>query len=198
MFGSRRMLFGTAPSIAKVSWAQGLAWGAGLVAGVALLLSFIEVVGRPNLIAIFQFNMQQVALHEAERPYWVWIWRGPLDFLQFLGLPQALAAIVSLVVRPWSRPQVEKDTPGQEVEIAAPWYARLNVYALAFWLSLTIIELAGRSKGEQGRILVFMMPLALLAVYFWVGRWPRRWVVTALFLAQMAVCVVIGARWFVP
>ena len=72
------------------------------------------------------------------------------------------------------------------------------MYALAFWLSLTTIELAGRSKGEQGRILVFMMPLALLAVYFWVGRWPRRWVVTALFFAQMAVCVVIGGRWFVP
>ena len=66
-------------------------------------------------------------------------------------------------------------------------------------LVLAGLDLAGKSRSEQGRLLIFLMPLALAAFYLWVGRWrPRPAVVSQLFFAQMLVCVVIGARWFVP
>jgi hypothetical protein len=66
-------------------------------------------------------------------------------------------------------------------------------------LVLAGIDLAGKSKSEEGRVLIFLMPLALAGFYLWMGRLrPRPAVVSQLFFAQMLVCVVIGARWFVP
>jgi len=61
------------------------------------------------------------------------------------------------------------------------------------------VALAGRSRAEQGRLLIFLMPLALVAIYFWAGRtMPGRRLIALLFCSQMAACLVIGARWMVP
>ena len=81
----------------------------------------------------------------------------------------------------------------------APLLARLNIYAILFWGILLAVDLGGRTKAEQGRILLFLAPFALLAVYAWTGRIQAgRRLPAVLFCAQMVVAVVIGARWFVP
>jgi hypothetical protein len=79
------------------------------------------------------------------------------------------------------------------------WYSRVNIYTLLFWLTVIGIALAGRSRAEQGRLLIFLMPLALTAIYLWAGRArPDGKLIALLFVAQTAVCIVIGARWLVP
>jgi len=174
-----------------------LIWGMGLIAGFIVPIALLEALAQPDLIHIFNHNMAHVAEAEGARPYWVWLLHGPLDFVQFLGLPLALGALLTFfgagtAAQPHSDVRAESEAP-------EPWYSRVNVYALLFWLSVAGLALAGRSKAEQGRLLIFLMPLALVAIYFWAGRnRPDKWVIALLFFAQMLVCITIGARWVVP
>jgi hypothetical protein len=109
-----------------------------------------------------------------------------------------------VVVPPWQRfsraVRFDESAPaGVRAAFRVPWYARINPYAWLFWGVLLAIDISGKSKAEQGRLLIFLMPVALAAVYLWAGRArPPAWVISALFFAQFAVCLVIGARWFVP
>ena len=55
--GSRKMLFATGPPDAsRVSWPHLAAWAAGLLAGMALVLSLLEALAPFDLPAIFQHN----------------------------------------------------------------------------------------------------------------------------------------------
>jgi hypothetical protein len=174
-----------------------LIWSLGLLAGFIVPIALVEALAQPDLVRIFNHNMAHVAVAEGARPYWVWLWHGPLDFVQFLGLPLALGTLLALF---GARTAVQPDSPLiGESEAPEPWYSGVNVYALLFWLAAAGIALAGRSKAEQGRLLVFLMPLALVAIYFWAGKnRPDKWVIALLFFAQMLVCITIGARWVVP
>ena len=189
------------PDISLSRWGW---WLVGLLDGVAVPLLLVYTVGHTDLLYIFNFNLNNEVTAEAQRPYSIWVFQGPIDFLQFLGLPLALTSLVALVVRSWAhmlppRRLGEDALEGVRRAFRAPWFSRLNIYALLLWGLVLAIDLAGKSKAEQGRLLLFLMPLALAATFLWLGRSraaPRT--VTVLVLAQMAICVTIGARWFVP
>jgi hypothetical protein len=145
---------------------------------------------------VLQYNLNNAAFAEARRPYAVWIFFGPLDFLQFLGLPLALAALAALVLPARA---AHGPAPGAPLARVAPWLSRINPYAALFWGLLLAIDLAGRTKAEQGRLLLYLAPLALVAVYVWVERTrPDTRILAAVLAAQLLVTLVLGARWFVP
>jgi hypothetical protein len=172
---------------------QLLPWIAGLAAGFIVPVAALEALAQPDLLRIFEHNMHHVSMAERQRPYEVWLWRGPLDFVQFLGLPLAAATLAASVV------PVRSIIPTRVGAVAVRWYSRVNIYTLLFWLTVIGIALAGRSRAEQGRLLIFLMPLALTAIYLWAGRArPDGKLIALLFVAQTAVCIVIGARWLVP
>ncbi|MFL5731660.1 MAG: hypothetical protein ACJ78Q_00550 [Chloroflexia bacterium] len=203
-FFSRSVLVPQESERPRLAAVELLPWGGGIVAGVIVPLAALQFGARLDLAYVFQYNLRNAALAEANRPYDVWLLYGPLDFVQFLGLPLAVATLFALVPKPW---RGRLRGPGREdliwhehgAERPMPWYAGLNVYAVALILLLLILDLAGRSKAEQGRLFIFLMPLALASFYLWTGRRrPRSSVITLLFFTQMLVCIVIGARWFVP
>jgi hypothetical protein len=155
-------------------------------------LALLYFVGGVDLPYILKYNLANAALAEARRPYFVWLFYGPLEFVQLLGLPLAAASVISLVLRP---------APARhgDAQAGVPWYRRLNPYTALFWLVVLGLDVAGRSKAEQGRLFLFLMPIGLMGVYFWASRrLPGRGFLTALFVAQMLVCLVIGARWYTP
>jgi len=170
---------------------------------------------------VLRYNFDHVVLGEAQRPYLVWLFYGPLDYVQFLGLPLAAVTLALL----WPRRTMDggrwtaddgddrEDRDDHRSSLIADrssivyrpssivysLTSRRNIYAWLFWLLVVGIDLAGRTKAEQGRLLIFLAPFALVAVYAAAGRGIiRRRGLTVLFLAQLAVMVVIGARWFVP
>jgi hypothetical protein len=192
---SRRALVTTQPDLARLAPAQLFAWGGALAAGTILPLAALALATNLDLLYILQYNLHNAALAEANRPYAVWLLFGPLDFAQFLGLPLLLAVLLTLVPRSGHG----RSEPSGATEAGPRWYARINPYAVVFLLVVAGLDLAGKSKAEQGRLLIFLMPLALVSVYLWAGRrQPSASVITRLFFAQMLVCVVIGARWYVP
>jgi hypothetical protein len=205
----RSRLFATDSGLSHNLSSQFAAWLAALGAGAILPLVTLALTTGTNLLYILQYNLSNAARAEAQRPYEVWVFYGPLDFLQFLGLPLALAAAVALASRSRQSPKSKVQSPKSQggrldfglwtLDSRSPWYTGLNPYALLFWAILVGLDLAGRSKAEQGRLLIFLMPLALMAVYLWAARTrPQPWAISQLFFAQMLVLTVIGARWFVP
>jgi hypothetical protein len=153
----------------------------------------VALATRLDLPYVFSYNMRKLAEDDALRPYWPWVLYGPLDFLQFLGLPLAAATAIALVLPP------ETPTSTLDPRPFAASLARANPYAAVLWLLLLVHDLTGNSRGELGRTLIFLMPVALTAVYWWAHHArPNTRVITGLFFAQALVCAVIGARWFVP
>ena len=101
-----------------------------------------------------------------------------VDALQFLGLPVAVASLLTL----WRR----RDH----------W---LNRYGLLFWGVLLALDLSGTARAEVGRLWMFLMPLALMGLYLAAGHGLiGRRQVGALLGAQFLACVLIGARWMTP
>ena len=189
--GSRAMLFPRENGGTRPSWKRLAAWGAALALGAAVPLVLLVLVTQVDLLFIQRYNLWNALRAEAQRPYLMWLFYGPVEFFQLLGLPLAMASAISLVL---PAPQAGATDTGKP----APWYRRVNAYAALFWLVIVGLDVAGRSKAEQGRLFLFLMPLALMGVYYWASRrQPGRGFFTVLFFAQMAVCVVIGARWFV-
>jgi hypothetical protein len=168
---------------------QWLAWVGGLAGGLLAPLALITITTGIDLNQILTANMKMQELGESQRPYLTWLFFGPVDFAQFLGLPLFVAALASVFpvgLRAGRR-------------ALRPFGNRINVYAAVFWLTYLGLVFSGRTKAEQGRLLVFLMPLALAAVYFWTSRAERtRHLIMMLFFAQMMVVLVMGARWMVP
>jgi hypothetical protein len=123
----------------------------------------------------------------------VWLFHGPLDTSQFIGLPLTLAAISVLAecagyawlpIKP----------------AAAELLGRVNVYTVALVGIIAVMFLGGHMKAESGRQLLFIMPLAALAVASAVRAGSDRvrpWHV-GLLIAQALVTLTIGARWITP
>jgi hypothetical protein len=123
----------------------------------------------------------------------VWLLHGPLDTSQFIGLPLTLAAIAVLARcagRVW--------LPIKPA--AAELLGRLNVYTVALVGIVAVTFLGGYMKAESGRQLLFIMPLAALALAAAVRLGSDRvrpWHV-GLLVAQVLVTLTIGARWITP
>jgi hypothetical protein len=123
----------------------------------------------------------------------VWLFHGPLDTSQFIGLPLTLAALAVVVASagcawlPISQGAAER-------------IGRINVYTVALVGIIAVTFLGGYMKAESGRQLLFIMPLAALAVAAAVRAGSttlRPWHI-GLLAAQVLVTLVIGARWITP
>ena len=194
----RSALFPT-PAGGRVTSRHLAAWLGALLGAILAFAALVAALGL-DVPGVLTYNLPHAALAEAGRPYLVWLFYGPLDFVQFLGLPLAAVTLAAIRLR---RPPPLDALPADQESVPVPalrqLLTRFNVYAILFWLLVVGIALAGRSKSEQGRLLIFLMPFALVAVYAWAGRThpPGRWLIL-LFVAQLGVTLVIGARWFVP
>jgi hypothetical protein len=167
------------PRRAALSWLLGLSLGSGLP--WALLWS----IGGFHLVSVLQtVRREQLGGITAIRPYDAWVVVNKLDFLQFLGLPLTVAALVTLVRR-WRR--------------GAFQLQNLNVFGLIFWVVLVLLDLSGTTRGEVSRVWIPLMPLAFLGV-FHAARLGQLTAshVHALLGAQFVICVLIAGNWLTP
>jgi hypothetical protein len=123
----------------------------------------------------------------------VWLFHGPLDTTQFIGLPLTLATLCVLFA--------------SSGKVWLPLVTRLserlgavNVYSVALLGMIAVMFLGSYMKAESGRQLLFLMPFGAVAVAAGVRAGsaearPWQW---ALLAAQALVTVVIGARWITP
>lgn len=168
---------GWLPAAGRVPWRVAAAWLGGLALGTAGPWALLWGLGEfdlPRVLAITgQVHFEGIT---ALRPYGPWTVFNVVDFLQFVGLPLVVVTLGNLAGRRWA-----------------------NFYGLLFWGSLLALDLSGTARAEVGRLWIFLMPLALLAVYTAVGqgRLGRAGIATLL-AAQFAVCVLLGGRWFTP
>src|SRR5262249_26980754 len=124
-----------------------------------------------------------------------------VDFLQSTGLPLVVATLLVLIWRPLVDLPATEGLAGvtRLQRLGAGFAARFNLYGLLFCGSLLALDLAGEGRAEVGRVWVFLMALALLAVYHAVGRGRvSRAQIAGLLAAQFTVCVLIGGRWLTP
>ena len=114
------------------------------------------------------------------RSYLLWLWGNPLDLALWLGPGVLLLGMVGSVwAWRWRR--------------AASWLGDVAAAGLAFWGVLVLLNLSGVSRGEVGRLWLFLMPyplaFALLPGWGFRGR--------ALVLVMMGVWSVVVA-WVIP
>ena len=95
----RAVLFAPGGPIGRIAARQLARWLLGLGTGVAVVELFLAFVMRVDLLYLLQYNLQSGAIAEAQRPYAIWLFFGPLDLLQFLGLPLAAATLGTLWLR---------------------------------------------------------------------------------------------------
>jgi hypothetical protein len=123
----------------------------------------------------------------------IWLFHGPLDTTQFIGLPLTLGALAVISAsngRAWL----------PIGHAAAQRLGQLNVYTVALVGMVAVTFLGSYMKAESGRQLLFLMPLAALAVAAGVRTGSaqiRPWHI-GLLAAQTLVTLAIGARWITP
>ena len=160
-------------------WARLLRWTCGAAAGAVAPWLVYWVGGQVDLPRVLQItsgvHLEGITVL---RPYAPWVVFDLVDALQFLGLPIAVASLLTL----WRR--------------RGPW---LNTYGLLFWAVLLGLDLSGTARAEVGRLSMFLMPLALMGLYLAAGRGLLgRRQVWGLLGAQFVACILIGARSMTP
>jgi hypothetical protein len=154
-------------------------WLAGLAAGTIVPWVLLWGLGQFDLPRVLQIT-SRVHLEgiTAYRPYVPWLVFDLVDFLQFAGLPLIVVTLSALIGR----------TPN-----------RFNLYAWIFWLTLLALDLAGAARAEVGRLWLFLLPLACLAVYRAVGQGRMgRQALGWLLVTQFTVALLLGGRWLTP
>jgi hypothetical protein len=123
----------------------------------------------------------------------IWLFHGPLDTVQFIGLPLTLAALATVTASA-GRPALRLG------QTASSFLGSLNIYSVALVGIVVVTFVGDYMKAESGRQLLFLMPLAALAVASAVRAGSDRirpWHV-GLLVAQILVTITIGARWLTP
>ncbi|HUS16093.1 MAG TPA: hypothetical protein VM536_13930 [Chloroflexia bacterium] len=158
------------------------AWVAGGTAGTLLPWLLLWGLGRfdlPRVLALTsRAHLEGITVLRPNEP---WLLFNLTDFLQFAGLPLVVVTLLTLLQwRRGARPVV-------------------NLYGLLFWGLVLLLDLSGTTRAEVGRLWIFLLPLALLAVYHAVGRGRLgAGHIGGLLAAQFAVCLLIGSRWMTP
>jgi hypothetical protein len=169
-------------------------WLIGLAVGLLAPWGLLWLLTGFDLPAVLRFaGKAHLDGITAIRPYKPWLVFNLVEFAQFAGLPLIAAALFTLVGRyPPSAAAAPLRLPGR----LARAVGRLNPYGVLFFALVLSLNISGSVRGETGRIWLFLVPLALLAVYRAVasGALGRR-AVTGLLVLQLLVCVVIGGRW---
>ncbi len=173
-------------------------WLGALVAGVVAPWIALRLAGHFDILAVIaeckHKHMSGWTEHLPKRP---WMLYDLVDFSQFLGVPLAAFSLLTLVR---TSPRRGATAPGPWPVRWAGWIAdRVNLYALLFWAVVAVLDLSGLTRGEVGRLWIFLGPLALLGVYHGFAQ-PRRDGprFDALLVSQLAVLALIAGRWSTP
>ncbi len=162
------------------AWALRVAAAA---AGWGIPIALLWMLGRVNLLAVWQWNLRNHAAFydHYTRTYWKWLLVNPLETLFALGAPVAIAVIISFRNRLSS---------GWRKRAMGPYWCLTATWAL-LWLT-------GKNMGEAARLWLIFMPWAVwLASGFFVrlltpddgdGPGVRR-LAALLFVFQMVVAI---------
>lgn len=156
-------------------WTGFLREGALFVVGFLLPWGILAVLGLPDPVAMLRTGMLlHVGMAVSQKPYLPWIGLGLYDYALFLGLP--LALLVVLRLRRGIRSPVE-------------------LMACATSVTLLVLALSGITRGENGRIWLFMTPFSLLVAVSALSERTRAHF-DAVVLVQSA-CVLFGGLFLV-
>jgi len=154
---------------------RGAAWGIVVFAAVHQLLSsgleYNILVALPASVAV-----HRQVLAAAGRSYWLWLPMNLYDFLLFMG--PALAAMSVAAIYNGLKQQ--------------RWPALPQGLVIGLLVIVALLLLSGSTRGEVGRIWVFLMPLAALPVAYYVARLSdARFVGVGAALIGLQVCFTI-------
>ncbi len=154
---------------------RGVAWGILVFAAVHQLLSSgLEY----NILTAFPAS---VAVHRqiliaTGRSYWLWLPMNLYDFLLFMGPALAVMSVAAI----YNGLKQQR------------WPALPQGLVIGLLVTVAILLLSGSTRGEVGRIWVFLMPLAALPVAYYVARLSdSRFVGVAAALIGLQVCFAI-------
>ncbi len=132
---------------------RGVAWGFVVFAAVHQLLSsglgYNILVALPASVAVHRQVLAAVG-----RSYWPWLVMNLYDFLLFMG--PALAVMSAVAIYTGLKQQ--------------RWPALPQGLMIGLLVIVVLLLLSGSTRGEVGRIWVFLMPLAALPVANYVAR----------------------------
>lgn len=161
-----------------LSWLRSLGW---MLLGWALPWLAAWVVWDMALPSLFMASLSQhYDLVTHARRYSIWLWANGLDLALWLGPGILLLAGVSTIGLVRSRHQ-------------DGWMRPLAALALIWWGMVVLLDVSGVSRGEVGRLWIFLMPypLALALIPQW--TWRQRGV---LMVMMAAWSWVVG--WVIP
>lgn len=165
-------------------------------------------VGKfPLIPMLLQIRKDHIFEINTVRPYVPWLFFNLVDFFQFLGLPLVLTVLYTFVTSPSVRfapaASLFKGIPFLSIDRAVNslnrFLRRVNIFGLLFWVVVILLDLSGTTRGEVSRLWLFLMPLAVLAVYQAVGQNQMTLSkIYQLLAAQFIVCALIGIYWVTP
>ena len=154
---------------------RGMAWGFVVFAAIHQLLSsgleYNILIALPASVAV-----HRQVLAEAGRSYWPWLAMNLYDFLLFMG--PALAVMSSVAIYAGLKQR--------------RWPALPQGLVIGLIVIVALLLLSGSTRGEVGRIWIFLMPLAALPAADYVARLSgSRLVWLGASLIGLQVCFVI-------
>lgn len=126
------------------------ALGGGLMAAGVILPWLLAYVGwGMNFFALLQFGLNShYDLVTTHRDYAIWWWMNLVDFSLWMGPALIFLALVGT---------------GQLLRARlTSFQGQLLGVAVIFWTVLILLDLSGSTRGEIGRLWIFLMPIPLL------------------------------------
>ncbi len=158
---------------------RGVAWGFVVFAAVHQLLSsgleYNILVALPASVAV-----HRQILAAAGRSYWPWLVMNLYDYLLFMGPALAVTSAVAICM-------------GLKQQ---RWPALPQGLVVGLLVIVALLLLSGSTRGEVGRIWVFLMPLAALPAADYLARLSGSelvWLGGALIALQVCFAIVVHA-----
>ncbi|MCP4165767.1 MAG: hypothetical protein GY759_07715 [Chloroflexi bacterium] len=140
-----------------------------MAAGVLLPWLLAYLFWGMNFFELLQIGMgYHYSLVTANRNYRIWAWMNLVDFTLWLGPALLLLGITGtiwLLQRIRSGSELVQDVAGM---------------AISFWLMLLVLNFSGSTRGEIGRLWIFLMPFPMLFALIPPWRYYQRLIILIL------------------